>query len=433
MNAVLLLIARFWQFLAELSNRDQKAGAQQVAAFVRYGGADDLGHVGWCFDVSASEANAGSVENPNGKPTSDPANMGYWDVSSSDPMPPFRTNGYNSLKLITFQDGDAIAACRTAKWVGLQPYSVIGRNCLDDVYDVLRAYGIPGLPVPAHDILPDAWFIGLDGQIEPVATYSWPLAPANAFHLFAASRFRQALPPLQPTWRTPGHPDWVDFQAREAAALNRHGPLLRGVDVSADQGQIDWSAVAESKQISFTYARAFHSLTASSFGDDPTFVPNHDGCERSAIPFGAYFFYIAGQDGVAQADHFLTIADGRFGMLAPMVDVEENSGLQGWDNSLQQRVDNLSACLEHIASRLCAPIIYTNKDTWDTQFGGSSAFSAYRLWVADPTAEAAAPIHMPAGWQNWTIQQYAIGRVPGINANVDLDCLNAKGIGVIRR
>ena len=241
------------------------------------------------------------------------------------------------------------------------------------------------------------------------------------------------LPPQQPTWRTPGHPDWVDFQAKAAEALDRQGPLLRGVDVSSNQGDIAWDTAAGSKQLSFAYARAFHSPAAGSYGDDPTFVQNHDGCRRAGIPFGGYFFYIAGQSGVEQADHFIAVADGRYGSLAPMVDVEEDYGAQGWGDSAQARIENLASCLEHLTSKLCKPILYTNRDTWDTQFEGSSAFAGYRLWVADRSSAPGEPIHMPSGWSTWTMHQYAVGRIPGINAEVDLDCLNAKGFSIIRR
>lgn len=138
------------------------------AAFVRYGGADGMGHVGWAFDLSQSEVNAGAVENPLGTPTCDPATMGYWDDSSSTPMASMQQRAYNDLKFVALpkSEAEAEAAYRTAKWVGLQPYCAFGRNCLDDTYDVLRSYGVPNLPLPSRDLMPDKWFIDLDGQIE---------------------------------------------------------------------------------------------------------------------------------------------------------------------------------------------------------------------------------------------------------------------------
>ena len=38
----------------------------RAGVVVRYAGAHDLGHVGWAFDLSSDEANAGAVENPGG-------------------------------------------------------------------------------------------------------------------------------------------------------------------------------------------------------------------------------------------------------------------------------------------------------------------------------------------------------------------------------
>jgi hypothetical protein len=199
-NGLLLLIARFWQFIAELSSRRQNGGPMRSAAFVRYGGADGMGHVGWAFDLSESEVNAGAVENPLGTPTCDPATMGYWDDSSSTPMASMQQRAYNDLKFIALPKGEAEAeaAYRTAKWVGLQPYCAFGRNCLDDTYDVLRSYGVPNLPLPSRDLLPDKWFIDLDGQIEPVATYVWPTTPPTALQRVAARLARSLCRPLNP-------------------------------------------------------------------------------------------------------------------------------------------------------------------------------------------------------------------------------------------
>lgn len=435
MNGLLLLIARFWQFIAELSSRRQNGGSMRSAAFVRYGGANGMGHVGWAFDLSQSEVNAGAVENPLGTPTCDPATMGYWDDSSSTPMASMQQRAYNDLKFIALPKGEAEveAAYRTAKWVGLQPYCAFGRNCLDDTYDVLRSYGVPNLPLPSRDLLPDKWFIDLDGQIEPVATYVWPTTPPTALQRIAAHLARSAVPPLEPTWRTPGHPDWHDFQSKLAAAAPGEGSMLKGVDVSADQGTIVWSTVKASRQVSFVYARVFHSRVQGNFGDDTAFATSHDGCKGAGIPFGAYFFYMAAQDGAAQADHFIQVAEGRYGDLAPMVDVEEGSGAQGWGDSVAARIANLEACLERITAKIAEPIVYTNQDTWHEFFGDSTALSKYRLWVADAPAPPSSPAHMPAGWSTWAIHQYAIGQIPGIHGSVDLDCLNSKGLALIRR
>lgn len=208
--------------------------------------------------------------------------------------------------------------------------------------------------------------------------------------------------------------------------------MLHGIDVSAYQGAIDWRTVGASQKVGFVYARAFHSKKPSDFGDDRMFRVNHDECAHASIPFGVYFFYIAAQNGRQQADHLLYVAHGRFADLAPVVDVEENSGAQGWGDSVSERIANLQLCLEHLSASFCEPILYTNQDTWQSYFGGTTAFSKYRLWVADPHGPPGSPVHMPPGWHEWTIHQYGQGRIPGIGANVDLDCLRSADLDSIK-
>ena len=80
-------LGAMWEFFARWFTRPPGDGSMRGAAFVRYAGADGLGHVGWAFDYDAADVNAGSVENPSGAPSSDPADMGYWDVFVPSPIP----------------------------------------------------------------------------------------------------------------------------------------------------------------------------------------------------------------------------------------------------------------------------------------------------------------------------------------------------------
>jgi hypothetical protein len=209
-----LLVARLWQALADLSSGEAGRGSMRAGVVVRYAGAHDLGHVGWAFDLSSDEANAGAVENPGGTERSTPATMGFWQESLADPMPCIRQHSYNDVKVIDLPKGDAVAAYGVVKWIGTQPYDVLGRNCLDDVYDVMRTYGVADLPLPSHDLLPNEWFVQFHGRIAPVATYEWPKSPPSALTRALRRISKRATPRLRPTWRTPGHRDARDFQAQ---------------------------------------------------------------------------------------------------------------------------------------------------------------------------------------------------------------------------
>lgn len=206
--------------------------------------------------------------------------------------------------------------------------------------------------------------------------------------------------------------------------------MLRGIDVSYAQSTIDWKRVKATGEVGFAYSRVCYGTNPAD-DDGETFVANHDACKTLSIPFGSYCFWIAGQDGKAQAAHYLEAANGRYGNCFPMVDVEEGSGVEGWGSSLDERIDNLGETLDAIEKAVAKPIIYTNADTWETQFAGTDAFSGYTLWVASYGTVPGNPI-MPGGWTQWGVHQYTSGGIiDGINGFVDLDV--AQSLSVLLR
>ena len=209
--------------------------------------------------------------------------------------------------------------------------------------------------------------------------------------------------------------------------------MIYGCDRSYANLPADWAAVKASGKIHFVYSRCCYGTNAAD-DDGQSFILDHDGCKANGIPFGAYFFWLMGQDGIAQADHFLSVASGRYGQLLPFVDVEEGSGVLGWGSSVEERIANLSATLDQIQKHLAEPMIYTNYDTWMTYFQGSDAFSGHRLFIANYPATPGQP-SMPTGWDTWTLHQYssAPSDIPGITGNIDLDCTNGDSLASITR
>jgi len=217
MGAIVGWFADIWESIAPLFSFAAGNGSMRAAAFVRYGGAMSLGHVGWAFDYSDSEVNAGAVENPAGTMVQAAGSDGYWDDFLLDPIPTVTLKGYQSLKYVNLEQGKPIAAYRVARWIGTKAYDVKGRNCLDDVYDVLRAYGVPELPLPSHDLLPNIWFDAFQAKLSNVAGFEWerPRMPeVNSRFARAVARF---VPATVPTWRRPGHKDYKNLQAQLAA------------------------------------------------------------------------------------------------------------------------------------------------------------------------------------------------------------------------
>lgn len=195
----------------------------RAAAFVRFPAADGLGHLGWAFDYSDARANAGAVEDPQGAMTVGPTAMGYWDEFLTNPVSAMTAMGYSALKYVDLQKANPVAAYRVAKWIGTQPYNLIGRNCLDDTYDVLRAYGVPELPLPSHELSPDLWFTHFSAAYAEVQGYEWTRSGKGGWRHRLALALTKYVPAKVPTWRRPRHRDGKNFEA-QLKAKNLHPP-----------------------------------------------------------------------------------------------------------------------------------------------------------------------------------------------------------------
>ncbi len=226
MDLIISWLGDLWEQLARLFTSPPGDGQMKVAAFVRYKGADGLGHVGWGFDYDDAYVNAGSVENPQGAPTSPLAAMGYWCAFLPNPIPTMLSKEYDSLKYLNLKNASPIRAYRVAKWIGTRPYDVVGCNCLNDTYDVLRAYGFPDLQPPSDDLLPDVWFGLLSAAFEQIQGYTWARSGTPSLRERIGRAIAKAAPFHVPTWRRAGSPEAHDLQDQIAAdKRSRHaGP-----------------------------------------------------------------------------------------------------------------------------------------------------------------------------------------------------------------
>ncbi len=195
--------------------------------------------------------------------------------------------------------------------------------------------------------------------------------------------------------------------------------MLNGIDISDDQGTINWPVARRDPNCQFVFAQATGGLTVT----DDTFRANHDGCRAQGIPFGAYHFFYAKDDGAAQARHFLNFIDGLEGALVPMVDVE-NDSLSGFGGTSDDLLDQLRAFDAAVRGSLPPgklPIIYFGYDFWKTYLGGYNGFSGHPAWPAAYNNDSDLDM-TGTGWTTWSIWQWkSPGRIAGIDADVDLD------------
>jgi lysozyme len=151
---------------------------------------------------------------------------------------------------------------------------------------------------------------------------------------------------------------------------------------------------------------------------DPCFAQNWLGTQRAGITRGAYHFFHANSDPIAQAKSFveavkplLTGFD-----LPPALDIEYAPDM----NSVTafELMARAKQWLEYVEHELgVIPVIYTSQRFWEDYIGPNPVFAKYPLWLAAAMRRPGPP----SAWQEWTFWQFSpLGKVPGIMTAVDL-------------
>jgi GH25 family lysozyme M1 (1,4-beta-N-acetylmuramidase) len=226
---------------------------------------------------------------------------------------------------------------------------------------------------------------------------------------------------------TPVHPEKITHPRLDyMGAVNaRHAPWgkrvvkpavpqLPGIDISAYQGNINWSAVAPN--IDFVYAKA----TEGTYYTNPYFYNQYVGPYNAGVIRGAYHFAIPNNSsGQAQADYFISHGGGWSGdglTLPGALDIEYNpySGGECYGLSQSSMVAWIRNFIsEYVSREGVYPVIYSTTDWWSTCTGNYGGFAANDpLWIANYSASGGGPL--PNGWGFYTFWQYADrGSQPG--------------------
>ena len=189
---------------------------------------------------------------------------------------------------------------------------------------------------------------------------------------------------------------------------------VRGIDVSHHNETIDWGDVAQAG-IQFAYIKA----TESAGFKDVRFRENYDGCKQANILRGAYHFFRANVDALAQANSFSRVVRQLdSGDLPPVIDVESVDG-----TSISNLLKGMMIWLRAVEDALGRkPVIYTGSSFWSRTIG-SDRFNEIHLWVAQYTARPTPTV--PKGFNDYRLWQFSqTGRVGGISGNVDLNRFN---------
>jgi GH25 family lysozyme M1 (1,4-beta-N-acetylmuramidase) len=193
---------------------------------------------------------------------------------------------------------------------------------------------------------------------------------------------------------------------------------VSGPDVSRYQhpngAAIDWNAVRGAGH-DFTFIKATEGTSVL----NPYFDSDWSSAASAGLYRGAYHFArpsTAAGSAAAQARRFAaTIGDQQQPLtLPPVLDLEEAGGLS--PAALVSWTRSFLTTLQTLTGR--TPILYTYPYFWRTAMAGSTAFTAYPLWIA--SYSTAAPPTL--GWPSWTFWQYsATGTIRGIGSAGSLD------------
>jgi lysozyme len=185
-------------------------------------------------------------------------------------------------------------------------------------------------------------------------------------------------------------------------------PYVEGIDVSWYQRKIDWQQVAACKAFAFIKATEGTSL------EDKAFASNWSAARNAGVLRGAYHFFHPGVDAVKQAEFFLsTVVTCE---MPPVLDVEADDNVP-----TAKLVQSVRTWVEHVATRLRRPLIYTSPSFWH-KLPAAGIEEHADLWIAEWEIDAPGQIGKWPGWSFW--QYTSRGTVPGITGSVDLNRFN---------
>lgn len=190
--------------------------------------------------------------------------------------------------------------------------------------------------------------------------------------------------------------------------------MIRGIDVSIYQPNINWAKVKEAG-IAFAIIKAGGSECGRF--EDRTFRYNYQNAKANGIKLGTYFMggkgFTSAPAGIADANYFLQIISGLAFDFPCYIDLELPTPVT--------RDGNTDACIafcETVKAAGFKPGIYASDISGFENRLDITRIGAYDKWVARYGSE-------PKYVTNYQVWQYSSeGSVPGVNGRVDVNISN---------
>ena len=200
--------------------------------------------------------------------------------------------------------------------------------------------------------------------------------------------------------------------------------MIRGLDVSKDQGDINWYDVAAwtdpttGQKLEFAFIKATDGITTQ----DPQYKANLAGAQTHGLTAYPYHFFRPLDDGLAQAQNFLQTVGSCSKMMLDLEYVGGTLGPEQWASiPAADRVKKVQAFLAQMQKAGIKVVIYTVRCFIEELFPNCLWLADYPLAISHP----AQPGRLPAPWTDWYYwQDPAAGHITGIQGAVDLDYLN---------
>ena len=170
---------------------------------------------------------------------------------------------------------------------------------------------------------------------------------------------------------------------------------VKGVDVSAYQGQVDWDTLS-SQDIDFAYIKA----TEGSTFKDSCFEYNWKEAGETDLRIGAYHFFSFESSGEKQAANFIDSVDAIPMMLPPVIDVEYYGKYQNEDDidvvEIRAELRNMINILKEEYG--VNPVLYVSEETYNTIV--AQEFTDCDIWYRSVYGKI-------DGDLDWTFWQYS--------------------------
>lgn len=176
---------------------------------------------------------------------------------------------------------------------------------------------------------------------------------------------------------------------------------VRGVDVSARQGEVDFARLS-AQRVRFVFLKA----TEGAGFRDSRFAQNWDNARKAGLKTGAYLFFRFDVDAAAQASNFIHAVPAEADALPPVVDLEFYGSYRQHHPARAQVRSMLDKLLPALEARYGKPpILYCTAETYGAYLEG--AYARDPIWIRS----VGVPPERPA---NWTFWQYSDkGRLDG--------------------